>query len=372
MKKHRLMQITHDLAIGGLQQVVVSICRTIDTDLFDVSVLCLRELGDFAPEIEALGIDVYQIPKIDNSTDYLAFIKVSKILKRLKIDIIHTHNTQPFVDGTIGGILSGCVKTIVHTDHARPFPDKKRYMFFEWLMSQFAYKVVGVSKSTTNNLLQYERISPSKVVTIPNGIDPSKYNILINKNLIKKEMGISEEANLIGLGVRLTQQKGIKYLLQATKILLEIHPNLYLIIAGEGPLEENLKSQALNLGIAKNVLFLGPRLDIPKILSILDIYVLPSVWEGLPMVILEAMAAGCPVVATKVGGIPEVINSNINGLLVEPRNVEQLVLAIDQLLSNDELRRKFSINSIDLIGLKYSDRTMTEKYEKLYLRRISE
>ena len=127
MKKIRLMQITHDLAIGGLQQVVVNLCRTINRDKFDVFVLCLRAMGEFVPEVEKSGIKVFFLPQ-KKGTDYFSFLKVAKILRREKIDVIHTHNTQPFIDGTIGALFSG-VKTIIHTDHARAFPDKKRYMF---------------------------------------------------------------------------------------------------------------------------------------------------------------------------------------------------------------------------------------------------
>src|SRR5512139_4112376 len=145
MKKVRLMQITHDLAIGGLQQVIVNLCRTIDRERFDVSVLSLRHLGEFVPIVEKLGIEVVLLPQKQNSIDYLSFLKVAKILRAKKIDVIHTHNTQPLIDGTLGALLAG-VKTIVHTDHSREFPDKRRYMFAEWLLSHFVYKMVGVSK----------------------------------------------------------------------------------------------------------------------------------------------------------------------------------------------------------------------------------
>ena len=109
-----------------------------------------------------MGIRVLYLPQKKDGTDYLAFLKVAKILRQEKTDVIHTHNTQPFIDGTIAAMISG-VKTIVHTDHARDFPDKRRYMFAEWMMSQFAYKVVGVSEHTSKNLMKYEKISSKKI-----------------------------------------------------------------------------------------------------------------------------------------------------------------------------------------------------------------
>ena len=367
-RKKRVMQITHDLDIGGLQQVVVNICRTIDRRRFEVSVLCLRVLGKFVPEVEKLGIKVFFLPQ-KKGTDYFSFLKVAKILRREKIDVIHTHNTQPFVDGTLGALMSG-VRTIVHTDHARVFPDKRRYMFAEWLMSHFAYMVVGVSDHTSQNLIRYERISPKKVMTIVNGIDGSKYDIKIDKDKKRKELGLTNKGPIMGLGVRLSEQKGITYLLKAMPEIIKIIPDITLVIAGEGPIEDELTRESTLLGIDHNVLFAGPRLDMPELLKLFDLYVLPSLYEGLPLVLLEAMAAGCPVIATNVGGISTAIKQGENGSLVEPKNHKVLASEIIRLLSSQELRNRYSKNGLSQFREKFGADIMTRKYERLYLREI--
>jgi len=369
IKMRRLMQITHDLAIGGLQQVVVNICRTINRDKFDVSVLCLRALGEFVPEVERMGIKVFFLPQ-KKGTDYFSFLKVAKILRKERVDVIHTHNTQPLVDGTLGALLSGRRITIVHTDHARDFPDKRRYMFSEWLMSKFAYKVVGVSDHTSQNLINYEKISPKKIVTIMNGIDGSKYDITIDKSKKKQELAITNSGPIIGLGVRLTVQKGIIYLLKAMPAIIENFPNIILIIAGEGPLEDELKRESVELGIEKNVLFVGPRLDIPELLKLFDVYVLPSVWEGLPMVLLEAMAAGCPVIATNVGGVSTAIEHRENGSMIEPQDSKGLASEVIKLLLDRNLRECYSRASLRIFHEKFSAEIMTRKYERLYLQNM--
>ena len=360
------MQITHDLAIGGLQQVVVNICRTINRDKFDISVLCLRSLGEFVPEVEKMGIKVFYLPQ-KKGTDYFSFLKVAKILRREKIDVIHTHNTQPFIDGTIGALLSGA-KTIIHTDHARDFPDKRRYMFAEYVMSKFAYRVVGVSEHTSANLINYEKISQAKVMTIWNGIYGPKYDIKIDRNKKRQELGIKNKGPIIGLGVRLTEQKGITYLLQAMPQVIKSFLDITLIIAGDGKLKSYFQNEAVELGIADNVLFLGTRLDIPELLNLFDVYVLPSLWEGMPMVLLEAMAAGCPVIATDVGGVFRVIDHKQNGLLVAPRNPDQFAKSIVKLLSDESLRRKYAQNGQSKFIDKFSADAMTRQYEKLYIR----
>lgn len=360
------MQITHDLAIGGLQQVVVNICRNIDREKYHVTVLCLRELGEFAPQVEELGIKVLYLPQKKNGVDHFAFLKVAKILRDEKIDVIHTHNTQPFFDGTLGAILSG-VKAVIHTDHCRSFPDKKRYMFAEWLVSHYAYKVVGVSDDTCNNLIKYEHISKKKIMTIVNGIDESLYNIKIDRDKKKKELGINREGPVIGLAVRLSKQKGIMYLIKAMPRILKEFPDLTLVIAGDGAEKNNLENDARKLGVHENIMFTGARLDIAELLKLFDLYVLPSLFEGLPMVLLEAMAAKCPIVATDVGGNSMAITHDENGSLVASCDADIFAEEVIKVLNDSDLRSKYIRNSYSIFKEKFSARLMTERYSKLYL-----
>jgi len=364
------MQITHDLGIGGLPQVVVNLCRAADKNLFDISVLCLRNLGEFATEIENMGIPVFLLPQKKNGTDYFAFVKVARILKQEKIDIIHTHNTQPFIDGSIGALMSG-VKTIVHTEHGRTFPDKKRYMFAEWLMSHFAYKVVGVSEHTSQNLIKHERMSPRKVVSIINGVSGAHFDMVIDKGKKREELGLKNDGPVLGVGARLVKLKGISYLLQAMPAIIEKFPSITLVLAGGGEYENTLRKEADFLGIHKNVLFAGPRLDFPELLKLFDLFILPSLSEGLPMALLEAMAAGCPIIATNVGGIPMAIQHGENGSLIEPGNSDILSSEIIKLLKDNELRNRYVKKGREVFKKNFSVEVMMEKYQSLYLKEIA-
>ncbi|MBZ0155109.1 MAG: glycosyltransferase [Alphaproteobacteria bacterium] len=367
MEKLRLMHITHDLAIGGLQQVVVTLCKTTDRRKFDLSVLCLRDTGELAPEVEKEGIRVHSLPRKENGVDYLSFLKVAKILRRGKIDIIHTHNTQPFIDGTTGALLAG-VRTIVHTDHSRIFPDKRRYMIAERIMSHFAYKVVGVSHSTSRDLIHYEKIAPRKVMTIPNGIDGSAYRRAVDRGKKKRELGIAGKDPVIGLGVRLVKQKGIGYLLRAMPEVRRAFPDSALVIAGKGEYESVLKREAAELGIADTVFFIGPRMDMAEVLQVFDLYVLPTLWEGLPLVLLEALAAGCPLLATDVGGNSMVIEHGVNGSLVEPESPAALSAEIIRLLKDTAARDAYRMRGKEVFEEKFSAAIMARNYQELYLR----
>ncbi len=365
-RKIRILQITHDLQVGGLQQVVVNICRTINRDKFEIYVLCLRTLGELTKEIENLGIEVMLLPSGKGKTDYFSFLKVASILKDKKIDVVHTHNTQPFFDGTLAAIKAR-VKTVIHTDHARQFPDKMRYMIAEWLVSQYAYKVIGVSEHTSKNLIRYEKISAKKILTIANGIDERIYNIDVDIEQKKTQLGISDKSPVIGLGVRLTEAKGISCLIQAMRKILIPFPDAVLVVAGDGEYRQPLENLVIELGMQGNVIFLGTRNDIADLLKVFNLYVLPSYSEGLPMVLLEAMASGCPIVSTDVGGVSTAVKHQVNGLLVKPKNIEELSDSIIDLLVDDNKREAFIVKGKNIFAEKFSALKMMSKYEELYL-----
>ncbi len=362
------MLITHDLALGGLQQVVITLCRTINRELFDVSVLCLREKGEFTGEVEKLGIPVYLLPQTPSGVDYFAFIKVARLLRKHRIDIVHTHNTQPMIDGVIGSLLAG-VRTIIHTDHARSFPDKKRYMVAEWFLSHFVFRVVGVSEHTAYNLHRYERISTKKIAVIYNGIDAAIRTLSVDLQKKRTELGIEGNGPVIGLGVRLSQQKGISFLLDAMPRIVEQYSGITLVIAGSGYLENELKEKTATLNLQRNVIFGGLRTDMQEVIRLFDCYVLPSLWEGLPMVLLEALAIGCPIVATDVGGNSSVIHSGVNGILVKPEDPTALADAVISILSDPAMQRKYSENGQRIFNTKFEASVMTRAYERLYLRK---
>lgn len=367
MEPIRVMQITHDLAIGGLQQVVVSICRNIDRDRFSVSVLCLRARGELASQLEDMGIPVLMLPQKRYGTDYFSFLKVASILHRERTEIIHTHNKQPFIDGTLGGMIARS-RTVVHTDHGRTFPDKHRYLFAEWAMSHFVYRIAAVSDKTREDLIRYEKIRREKIITVPNGIDGRLFETRIDPGVKKKELGISGRYPILGIGARLVRIKGIEYLLGAVSRLRKRYPRILLVIAGTGPWEETLRSTAGELGVEDHVVFIGARMDMPELLNMFDLYVLPSLSEGMPLALLEAMAAGCPIVATNVGGIPNIITDGYNGMLIEPKDEEALAKAIIDMMGDDSKRNRFRERGRLLYEQRYSAVAMTKTYERLYLR----
>lgn len=362
----KVMQITHDMSIGGLQKVVFDISTKIDKTKYEISVCCLRELGELAKELSKNNIKILQIPKNRaGRVDYLTFYKLYKILNGKNIDILHTHNTQPFTDGTIAGILAR-VPVIIHTDHAREYPDKKRYMIAEGVLSRLVNKVVAVSEDTKNKLIKYEKMNPNKITVIWNGINQERNIVNISKDGKKRELNVLGNYPIIGIGVRLAEQKGITYLLKAIARVVKDYPKLVLLIAGTGELEDQLKREVLELQLGTHVKFIGSRMDMPEILTVLDMYVLPSLWEGLPLGVLEAMGARLPIVASMVGGNKEAIIHNESGILVPPKNVDALANAIREVLGSPGLAMGLSNNAYARFNKHFTANKMVASYEKLY------
>jgi glycosyltransferase involved in cell wall biosynthesis len=368
-KKIKVLQITHDLEIGGLQRVIATLCKYIDRNTFDISVLCLRNLGPFQKEIESLGIPVALLPEKPDTVDYFLFLKAANFIKKNNFDVIHTHNSQPLLDAGLGNILAG-KKRWIHSDHARIYPDKLKYIIYEWILSHFINSIVGVSPHTSECLKKYNHFAPKKIVTIPNGIVPDDFKISIDKNEYRHKLGIPPDGPVIGTIARLSLPKNLKMLLEAFAIIVKSNSKASLVIAGSGPLENELKEKAKELKLT-NTFFLGARSDVPQLLQLFDLYALSSISEGLPMGILEAMASKCPIVSTDVGGIGTAIKHGINGSLTPTENAEAFAAEIIKVLQNKELADTYRKNGFDDFNNRFSGEVMTRQYEKLYLNRAN-
>lgn len=363
----RVMLVVETLGMGGMEQVVVTLARALDRERFAPEILCLKEAGPLAEVARDHAIPVHGIGYVPGSPDYLAFTKVARVLRERRVSVVHSHNTCAFIFGTLGARLAG-VPTIVHTDHARAFPDRFRYVATEHLLSHLVYRVVGVSAPTTEALHRHEWIPRRKLVTVPNGIDRSRYTAQVDRTQARRALGIAPDAPVIGLGARLTEQKGLEYLLRALPPVIARHAGAVLLVAGDGPQRPALEALAADLGVAPSVRFLGMRDDIAALLRACDVYALPSVWEGLPMAVLEAMAAGLPVVASDVGGVGTAVQHQVTGLLVPPRDPARLADALLAVLGDRVLRRRLGEEGRRVFQRRFTAEAMARAYEALYLR----
>ena len=349
--------------------MVETLCRTMDPEAFRVSVLCLRDRGALAEGLlRDLGIPIHLLHDRPDVVDRKAFLKVARLLRSHPVDVIHTHNSEPFFDGTLGAVLSG-VRTVVHTEHGRDWAATPfRWRLIEGALARYAHRVVGVSDEATRSLERYEWIPREKLVTIPNGIDGARYDAPVDRRAKRAELALPDDALVVGYASRLEEEKDCALLVRAFAEMASREPRAVLVLAGYGSERPRIEALARDLGIADRTRFLGVRMDVPELLKVYDVHVLSSRREGLPMVLLEAMAAGCPNLATAVGGIPAALDYGRNGEIVPPGDVRAMADALERLLADPGLRERYARGARLTFRQRYDARIMTERYQRLYRR----
>lgn len=364
----RILQVSHDLHAGGLQRVVIDLAQGLRRLGHDAHICSLRGTGPLEAEIRGRGIPLWAMPWPERGADRWMFLKVLRLLRKHRYDVIHTHNTQAFLDGGMAALLARAPVRI-HTDHARPFPDKLRYMAMEWAISHAYQKVVGVSAHTAENLRRHEGIAAGRLAVIRNGIDGTWYRAerdRLDAAALRREAGLERFRRVLGLGVRLEEQKGIRYLLEAMPAILRAHPDTGLAIAGTGSLEKDLKERARALGVADQVRFLGAYPQLTAFYPLIDCFVLPSLWEGLPLCLLEAMCLGLPIVATRVGGVGDLLEDGRTARLAPPMDAGALAGAVIACLDNPGAAEAMGREARSVFDARYDGAFMVDGYLELY------
>lgn len=364
MHKVNILQLVNSLEIGGAETVAVNLAININQKEFKAMVCTIEDLGPLALKLKEKNIKYLNLAKKPGMR-ITAALKLARIIRKYKIDIITTHNYGALFYGTIAKLLARR-GSILHVDHNRVFPDKTKRWISEKTLSRFAFKVIAVSSELKTNLIQYEKINETHIDIITNGINGNEYSKKIDRARKIDELGLDNKVPILGMAVRLAEEKGICYFLEACEDLFRQGQVFQVIIAGDGPLKNELKEKTTSLNLDGYVKFLGERTDVNEILQVLDVYVLPSISEGMPLSLLEAMAASKAIVATNIGGIPEVIENEVSGLLVNSKSPSGLSEAIGRLINDVGLRENLGSYAKKCFDEKYSIETMMSSYEAYY------
>ncbi len=363
IKRTRVLQLVEDLKIGGLERVIANIAEGLNKEKYKVSIWCLAYGGEIANELIDKEVDV----KVLGIYSYYNLVNILRLAILFKIHqpyILHTHGYFASTMGRIAGKIAGVPIIITHV-HSTYWGYNKRNLFIERILALFTYKIICVSNAVKNFVLNYEKISRDKVIVIYNGIGFSQFSI--GQGNPAPTIPISADKKIVGTVASLTPHKGHKYLIESAKEVLDNFPNVYFLVVGDGPLRKSLEEQVTLLNISSNITFTGIRNDIFNLLSTFDIFVLPSLErEGLPISTIEAMASGLPIVATNIGGIPEVVQDGMNGFLVPPRDSHALATRIIELLKDKEKVEKMGAVGRGIFKQKFTSQTMVQEIERLY------
>jgi len=368
----RVLQLHASSGLYGGESVILALSNALRQQNIDVLVACVAMSGAPLPELgvkaREYGLPVEFLP-MKHNLDVSVVPKVRHVLRAREIDLVHAHGYKSNLIAAAAAASSEIrLVTTNHLHPMMPLSDRKLQLYGQLDMkitSRFLDKTVAVSEDIRRRIIR-DGVPPDRLTVIENGIDTSEFVPGRTGEPIRASLGIPSDAFVVGCFARLTPQKGLQYLLDAAARLAGKHPNLRVVVAGDGPLRQELIDRAEQLGLSGCVTFLGFRRDTKDLLAAMDVFTLSSIEEGLPMAMLEAMSAGVPVVTTSVGDIPKVIEHGRNGLLVRAREPGELADALDRLVESRETRLRLAASGRDTVVRGFSQEAMCRKYLDVY------
>ena len=375
--KKNIIYMIDGLGMGGAERLMIPILGHIDHQRFNVRVCVLQSKhgNPLADDIRTLNAPV-DFVEVKHLRDIQSLWRLRNYLKHTHADLLHTQLEFSNILGNISAKLLRLPS--VCTVHVLPpsNPDFKTRLHqrTEWLaLRLFCNRVITVSEETRRQYILHSGIPNRKLLTIYNGIDLTNFQRLEpdpQRVALRNEFRLPDDSNLLITVAVLRQLKGIEYMLRALPDILRAHPNTYYLIVGDGPHREALSLTAQQAGVQEHVIFAGTRNDIPHLLSASDIFILPTLTEALPTVLAEAMACRLPIVASAVGGVPEMVVDGVNGILVQPANPAELSQVCNNLLAHPDKLSALGESGWSFVNQKFNINQQVTQLQDLYLEQI--
>jgi glycosyltransferase involved in cell wall biosynthesis len=366
-KKIKVLECIRQGQIGGGESHLLSLVENLDRGAFEPVVLSFTD-GPMINRLNEMKVPTHVI-HTTKPFDIRKWKQVRKFIASQKVDLIHAHGTR--ANSNILWAARSLKIPVIYTVHGwsfhqdqHPFVKRVRIMGEKYLVSRTN---LNISVSESNRLSGRAFIKSFESVVVNNGIDQNKFNPHRQFKPVRKELNIPEDATLVLFIARFTSHKQPLTLIKAFREAVKENPKLHLLLVGDG----DQKAQALQMaeedGLNSKISFQSFRQDVPDVLAAADIFVLPSLWEGLPIGLLEAMAMGKAVIATNVDGSKEVVQNEVNGLLLETDDlVAQLAAAIVKLSRDKNLQAAYGSRAITTINERYNAANMTRSIENIY------
>lgn len=365
MDRIRVLKFVNFFAIGGTERQFVTVARHLDPEEFDLHLACFRKWGDFLKEIEACGrpLAEYQLNSLLSCRTFTKQLRFAWHLRKQRIQVLHTYGFYPNVFAIPAAKLAGVPVIIASIRDIGAYVTPGQ-LKLQRAICRMADKIV-VNANAVRDWLISDGYSAAKIDVIENAIVHKRQAISAGSSF-RAEFGIPEDTPLVGVLSRLSAIKGLNHFLDAAAIVGRSHPSVRFLVIGDGDQRRNLEQQAERLGIRQRIIFTGFRTDTELVLSEVAVSVMPSLSEGLSNTLLESMSLGKPVVATRVGGNPEIVVEGSTGLLVEPQQSATLAEAILQLLSNPLRARQMGEAGRERVKQHFSVERAVGRTQQLY------
>lgn len=355
------MQVVHSLQVGGSEHLACQLSRRLGPEVIRPSVCAVDQGGPLADELAQAGVPFHVLGR-GPRFDWRLIPRLHQHFRRSGVDIVHTHHLTQLIYAGVGARLAGAVLIHAEHDYLSLEPPRRRRLLR--VLGALCHHVIAVGDQIGAFLVDRVGLPPSRVTVIRNGVDLERYSP--ERRVPRAKLGLPASGRLVGTVARLDPLKDPASLLRAVPMLLADRPDLHTVLVGDGPLRPELEALAATLGIRDRVHFLGARHDVADLLPHFDAFALTSISEGLPFSILEAMACGCPIVATTVGDIPRLMGDSAAGITVPSARPELLATGLAALLDSPDRARALGRAARSLIQEHYDFRVTLERYEALY------
>ena len=380
MRRLKVLHIITHFALGGATEIALSLCRQVNSDRFECSILCGMTAGNEQSLIQDAingGIPVAEVQSLRRdiapASEFRAYLDLTEWLRRNPCDIVHTHGSKAGVLGRMAAAKAG-VPVIIHTIHGwghhdhMALPIQQLYIIMERRAARLTDSLLAVSNANKIKGLADKIGTPSQYEVVYNGIHVARYrDIKVDTISLRQTLRLPQESPIVGTVSRLALQKAPQDFLQVASLVHARYPTVKFVFVGGGPLQSEFEQGIRERELEGVVYFLGYREDVPVLLQLFDIFLLTSLWEGLPLVIQQAMCAGLPTVATAVDGTPEVVTPGETGFLAAPHDCAAMSDHVLTLLEQPELRARMGANAQNRIDPMFSDHTMIRRIEEIYL-----
>jgi glycosyltransferase involved in cell wall biosynthesis len=374
-RKIRVLTIMTNLAVGGVQDNVLMTLERLNRKKYEVSLITSSE-GEWLPRVK--GIKDLNLIFMDSFTrvihplkDLATLFKIHSKIKKDGYDIVHTHSSKAGVLGRLAAKLAG-VQIIVHSHHGLNFHDylnpATRFIFLklERFLSRISSRLITVSQLNLQKVLDAKLAPRNKFANIYYGIDFEKFDVRIDISAKRKEIGVVGNEKIVATVGRLFPQKAPQDLIRAMPKVLAAHRDVAFVFIGGGEMLPQLQLLAKKLGVESQIRFLGDRDDVPELLQIVDVFILTSLWEGMPRALIEAMYCARPLVATAVDGTPELVQQNETGILVPPRDIDAIANGIITLLNDEKKAKQMGAEAKRRVSEKFAIDKMISEIERVY------